>query len=310
MQIHEAEPKASPKQKARLMLARLGIGPYYASIGVRAEILDKHHGITDEPSARSMVELINRIDNADSMEERYKILTEPVPYPKGISKQDKPELWFDYIDWMTSEDIVQAINKTASSLLSEGKPTWNNAIDLGAGIGYLGANLIGKNDSPRVAESVTLVDLSPTLLKVAEKRYGPEMKQVVADVTKLPFDDETFDLVTSAGLIYSLGPEMQAPFFKEVSRILSPGGVYLDGDYLGPYRHSKARTVPRFQLETIVQMSAALETPFNPLFEVEDKTAYFEQFGLKLSYRDYVDEQTKNTIQIRILEKPDQTTEH
>lgn len=303
MQIHEAEPKASPKQKARIMLAKLGIGPYYANLAVQAEIQDKHRGISDEPTPRALAELLDKISEAKTTEDRYKLLLEPVPYPKGVSVEGKPELWFDYIDWMTSEDIVQAMNKAALSALPKDRLLWQDAVDLGAGIGYLGASLVGKNGLPRVAESVTLVDLSPTLLKVAENRYGTEMEQVAADVTKLPFADKSFDLAASAGLVYSLGTETQAPFFKEVSRILKPGGVYIDGDYLGATRHTKARTVPRFQLETLIQMTTALETPFDPLVDIKDKPAYFEQFGLKLSYRDYVDEQTKNTIQIRILEK-------
>jgi len=303
MQTYEAEPKASPKQKARIMLAKLGVGPYYANLAVQAEIQDKHHGISDEPSPWAMAKLLDRISEAKTTEDRYKLLLEPVPYPEGVSKEGKPELWFDYIDWMTSEDIVQAMNKTSLSVLPENQALWHDAVDLGAGIGYLGASLVGKNGSPRVAESVTLVDLSPTLLKVAENRYGAVMKQVVADVTKLPFADGSFDLAASAGLVYSLGTEMQDTFFKEVSRILKPVGVYMDGDYQGSTRHTKALTVARFQLEGLVQMTAALETPFDPLIDIEDKAAYFEQFGLKLSYRDYVDEQTKNSIQIRILEK-------
>jgi ubiquinone/menaquinone biosynthesis C-methylase UbiE len=164
--------------------------------------------------------------------------------------------------------------------------------------------LIGKDKLPRIADSVTLVDLSPTLLKVATDRYGSDMDQTLADVTELPFADQSFDLITSGGLIYSLGTIRQEPYFEEVSRVLRAGGIYLDGDYLpGSPRHIKAGSVERFQLEWLIKSHAFLEPPFDPLEDVEDKAAYFEKFGLKLSYKEYLDETFQNRIQIRILEK-------
>jgi len=305
MQLHEAEPalKASPKQTARILLAKLGVGPYYARLGVEAEIADRQLGILDEPSSKDLTKLLKQVIDARTMEDRYKLLLQPVPYPNKDSKPDRPELWFDYIEELTSEDIVEGIGKTALELLPQDKSTYDKAVDLGAGIGYLGATLIGSNKLPRVADSVTLVDVSPAMLAAAADRYGPVMDQVQADVTKLPFADQSFDLIASAGLVYGLGTELQEPYFKEVSRILQPGGIYLDGDYLGGHRHSSARSVPRLQLGYLVKAHASLEMPFDPLVNVKDKAAYFEQFGLKLSYKEYVDDTSGNNIQIRILKK-------
>jgi ubiquinone/menaquinone biosynthesis C-methylase UbiE len=303
MQIYEAELKASPKQKARKALVKLGLKPYYFNLAVNAEIEDKKYAIYDEPSPVLLAKLLDRVIKTPNRDDRYKLLLEPVPYPTASNSQDKPELWFDYIDGLTSKDIVRGIAETAHHLLPEGRSTWEDAVDLGAGVGYLGAALIGRNDSHRVADSVTLVDISPELLNVAQTRYGTDIQTVQADVTKLPFDDGSFDLAASTGLVYSFGSELQAPYFKEVSRILRPGGIYLDGDYSGGRRYSKARSAARLQLEQLVQMHVSLESPFDPLGDVEDKAAYFDQFGLKLSYEQYKDAQANTDVSIRVLQK-------
>lgn len=305
MQLPQADraPKTSNKQKIKLALANLGIGPYYTRIGIDAEIADKQFGIVDEPSTKSMVELLNKVTKARTSEEKYGLLVQPVPYPNHEPGSQRPELWFDYIDELTSVDIIEGIGKTAIELLPIGKSSWHQALDLGAGTGYLGATLIGEKGLPRVADSVTLVDSSSTMLNVAADRYGSKMDCVQADVTKLPFADQSFDLVTSAGLVYGLGAELQKPYFKEVSRILQPNGIYLDGDYIGGNKHSKSKTIPRIKLEWLIKAHAALEMPFDPLIEIEDKVSYFQQFGLDLSYSNYKDAGTGNDIQIRILQK-------
>jgi SAM-dependent methyltransferase len=303
MQTHEAEPKASPKQKVRKALVRLGLRPYYYDIAIKAELEDEKFKIDDEPSPTALADLLKRIGDAPTPSDRYRLLLEPVPYPQGVDTHDKAELWFDYIDGLTSRDIVGGIVKTAAELLPEGRGTWERAVDLGAGIGYLGATLIGKNDLPKVADSVDLVDMLPTLLQVAQNRYGAGVGTVAADVTELPFADDTFDLAASTGLVYALEPEQQELYFREISRVLRPGGIYLDGNYCGGRIYSKSRSVARFQLERLIQMQTALQSPLDPLQDIEDKVAFFERLGLKLSYKDYKDEVAQTDIQIRILQK-------
>jgi SAM-dependent methyltransferase len=62
---------------------------------------------------------------------------------------------------------------------------------------------------------VTGVDLSPAMVAEAERKGGRARFQV-ADASRLPFADESFDLVTLMNAI---------PFFDELARVTAPGGT-------------------------------------------------------------------------------------
>ncbi len=325
MRLDERAPKIERKtaeQKARIFLARkLGIGSVFTRAAVEAEISDRHNPElwAQHPSPKALLELYERVSKAATTEDRYEILAEPVAYPPENDNPDRAELWFDYIEELTSKDIIQGIAETALERLPAGKQLYERAADLGGGTGFLSSTLLGKGSTPKVAESVTLVDQSPALIKVADERYGPDLETVLGDVTQMPFPDETFDLMTSSGLVYSLEPEQQAPYFREVSRLLQSGGLYLDGDYSGSSRAIQGgRTFDRHTLQFFIAMAVSREYPFDPLdFDefgnnpqmplifngAKDYTEFFEQFGLKLSYKEYADKQSGNNIRIRILEK-------
>lgn len=65
------------------------------------------------------------------------------------------------------------------------------------------------------AAEVTGVDLSPGMIAEAERKGGrPQFR--VADASRLPFADASFDLVVLMNAI---------PFFDEIGRVLEPGGL-------------------------------------------------------------------------------------
>ncbi len=62
---------------------------------------------------------------------------------------------------------------------------------------------------------VTGVDLSPGMVAEAERKGG-RVRFLVADASRLPFPDASFDLVVLMNAV---------PFFDELARILAPGGT-------------------------------------------------------------------------------------
>jgi ubiquinone/menaquinone biosynthesis C-methylase UbiE len=75
-------------------------------------------------------------------------------------------------------------------------------------------------------KSLTGVDLTPKAVDHTKKRlsvYGLTSDVKVADAEKLPFDDDSFDLVYSWGVLHHSPNTPQA--INEVYRVLRPGGI-------------------------------------------------------------------------------------
>jgi ubiquinone/menaquinone biosynthesis C-methylase UbiE len=96
----------------------------------------------------------------------------------------------------------------------------DRALDVGTGTGG-GARVLA--DRFPQAEVVG-VDVSQGMLEEA-RRLLPGVSFVEGDAAKLPFEDESFDLVANANMI---------PFPDEVARVLRPGGWTLYAFSAGP----------------------------------------------------------------------------
>jgi ubiquinone/menaquinone biosynthesis C-methylase UbiE len=94
------------------------------------------------------------------------------------------------------------------------------ALDVGTGTGA-GARAIRQRFP---AAEVVGVDVARAMLAEA-RRLVPEVAFVEGDAARLPFDDESFDLVAHQNMI---------PFLDEVARVLRPGGWTLFAFSAGP----------------------------------------------------------------------------
>lgn len=85
------------------------------------------------------------------------------------------------------------------------------ALDIGTGTGAA-ARLVS---TVWPDAEVTGVDASPGMIEEA-RRLSTGQTYVVADASRLPFADASFDVVTLNNMI---------PFFSEIARVTTPGGV-------------------------------------------------------------------------------------
>jgi SAM-dependent methyltransferase len=110
-----------------------------------------------------------------------------------------------------SVDHLQAL-ATATTRV---RPVPERILDLGTGTGA--AALFLAREFPRA--SVRGVDISEEMIREAQGKVGldPDGRVAfrVADAASLPYDDDSFDLVTLINV---------PPFFGEIARILRPGG--------------------------------------------------------------------------------------
>jgi SAM-dependent methyltransferase len=118
-------------------------------------------------------------------------------------------------------------------------PADADVLDIGCGPGWLWAE--GKGEFPD-GLSLTLADFSPGMVvdavKAAEaaSRYA-KVEGVVADASKLPFADASFDAVLACHMLYHV-PDAQIAL-GEFKRVLRPGGILgvttnLEGN-MGPF---------------------------------------------------------------------------
>jgi SAM-dependent methyltransferase len=91
-------------------------------------------------------------------------------------------------------------------------------LDAGCGVGYGTAHLA------RVAQRVVGVDVFEDAIEYARRRYADaNVEFVVADVQRLPFDDEAFDTACSFEIVEHV--EDAERFVAELARVLRPGGT-------------------------------------------------------------------------------------
>lgn len=127
------------------------------------------------------------------------------------------ELYDRYLVPMLFEPYARILSDRASGL----SPL--SVLEIAAGTGIVTQGLA--RTLPPVA-TITATDLSQPMIDIARTKTG--MANVVwqqADAMKLPFADDSFDLVVCQfGVMFF--PDKQASF-REVSRVLRPGGTYL-----------------------------------------------------------------------------------
>jgi 2-polyprenyl-6-hydroxyphenyl methylase/3-demethylubiquinone-9 3-methyltransferase len=108
--------------------------------------------------------------------------------------------------WILSE-IRRNIGYTAKVLV------------LGCGPGFLSNELV------KAGHNVTAVDFSTTIIKAAAFRDPTHrVSYMQADLYKLPFPSEAYDVVTGMDLLEHLSNPQK--FLHEASRVLHPGGLF------------------------------------------------------------------------------------
>lgn len=133
---------------------------------------------------------------------------------------------------------------------------------------------------------VTGIDLTPRAIERAGRRSKlagfPDADLRVGDAEALPFDDDTFDIVYSWGVLHHSPDTARA--VQEVRRVLKPGGVarvmvYHDPSWVGLMlwaRHALARGKPWIPPREVV--FEHLESPGTKVYSVEEGRRLFADY--------------------------------
>jgi len=125
--------------------------------------------------------------------------------------------------------FVQALQKPYVSYydrISSRVQKSTTVVELGAGDGQHSLHI------SELSDNFTATDISPVSLELLESRLhkeGARVKTQVADMVELPFEDNSVDVVTSAGsLSYADPTQVDA----EILRVLKPEGCFICVDSL------------------------------------------------------------------------------
>jgi ubiquinone/menaquinone biosynthesis C-methylase UbiE len=168
-------------------------------------------------------------------------MNDPVPNPHATAEQVRAA-WSDpklanvlYHDWEAdSYDEKWSISYDERCIdyavgrfrAVAGDTDWpyGRAMELGSGTGFFLLNLMQGG----VIEKGSVTDLSPGMVQVAlnnAERLGLPVDGRVADAERIPYEDETFDLVVGHAVLHHI-PDVPAAL-REVMRVLKPGGRFV-----------------------------------------------------------------------------------
>jgi ubiquinone/menaquinone biosynthesis C-methylase UbiE len=160
-----------------------------------------------------------------------------------FNKENEPEA-FDRIARTLFAGIYRNLAKQIKEDYSITKGT---CIDVGGGPGYLAIELA------KITElTISALDINPFALRIAQKNIekagvSERVKTIEADVHKMPFPDGSADLVVSRGSYLFWKDKVTA--FKEIYRILKPGGMAFVGGGMGNLISPEEREKIRAEME-------------------------------------------------------------
>jgi ubiquinone/menaquinone biosynthesis C-methylase UbiE len=168
-------------------------------------------------------------------------------------------------------------------LSAAGITAQDRVLDLGCGIGNI---LIALAERIDFIQPAIGVDVSPELIRIGEREIAraglhDRIGLQVAPATRLPFEDGAFDVVLTSHVLKHLDDEALLASFREVVRVLRPGGRFLLWEFAKSPRSAllfwSARLSglpPPFQLRTTTEFSGALLlTGFHHVMQVD--TGFF-----------------------------------
>jgi ubiquinone/menaquinone biosynthesis C-methylase UbiE len=135
--------------------------------------------------------------------------------------------YYDALDAPAPERIGLARARAVANAARRragGAPPPGPAVELACGSGWLSCSLLVAGALPRIVST----DLSTGMLRATRAlagRNGFNAAAVCADSEQLPFRDDSLAFVLGAGFLHHMTDEQA--FFREVRRVLAPGGVFL-----------------------------------------------------------------------------------
>lgn len=119
---------------------------------------------------------------------------------------------------------AQVLGKMQKALGRNGNHSYGRGLEIGAGTGYFSLNLLRRGWLDEVVATDVSEGMLGTLTASAERLgLASSVETVVCDAEKLPFENDSFDIVFGHAVLHHIPDLEQA--FREFRRVLRDGGV-------------------------------------------------------------------------------------
>jgi ubiquinone/menaquinone biosynthesis C-methylase UbiE len=134
-----------------------------------------------------------------------------------VAAADYDAKWGISYEEQGRQQVVGKLEKALGKPL----PRFDRALEIGAGTGYFSLNLLRSG----VVREAVATDISQGMLDALSEsadKLGLHVETVCTEAARLPFPDDSFDLVFGHAILHHL-PDLDAAF-REFRRVLRPGG--------------------------------------------------------------------------------------
>lgn len=222
---------------------------------------------------------------------RNRIAVERIPAPLASLYEKASKMVIDTYYNKVADEITSSIRS-------------GNVLDLGTGPGYLPIEIVKRAPDIRI----DCIDLSARLLKTAKLNaensgVSDKLNFEVGDASKLRFEDNSYDMVISTGMLHSLkAPEKM---IAECHRVLKPGKeawIYDPAEVCSRIDVKKWKTALS-NLEKVLLIFFILYSKISPphFYNREQITKLADT-----SFKEYSIEELGNSIKVKLIkEQPD-----
>lgn len=170
-----------------------------------------------------------------------------------MSDGSTPEAFYDGLSPCYDEAIRRCVPRYGEMLWAilryiPGDLEPKRILDLGVGSGNLSAAVLDRYPGA----ALTGVDVSKEMLALARRRIPADRLTLVQrDFRDLDFEDGVFDLVVSSISIHHIADDEKRTLFRELHRVLGPGGVLAYSDqFRGATEETYAKHIERWREES------------------------------------------------------------
>jgi DNA-binding transcriptional MerR regulator/predicted SAM-dependent methyltransferase len=203
------------------------------------EIMDAIYAANDEKYHRSIIESIKKMNDIYKIKENWKDKWDFDVWAKNYDKDVKRDAGSLKI-YKNYESILDTVFKKATHNIDKEA----EVLEIGVGTGNLANRFLSEGFH------ITGLDQSREMLNVAKDKF-PRLKLRLGEFLKIPFENNTFDILVSTYAFHHLNDEEKGVAIKEMLRTLKDGGKIIIGDLMFQNEKQKEEIIKNLTKEQI-----------------------------------------------------------